>query len=70
MKNLTLEVTGMGCEGCAAAVKGALESVEGARRVLVSLEEGRARVLADDVVAGRELVAAVEAAGYEACLRS
>lgn len=66
MKNLELQVTGMGCEGCATAVRSALEKVEGARRVQVSLEEASAHVLAEDTVTGDDLVAAVAAAGYGA----
>lgn len=66
MRKLTLEVTGMKCEGCAGAVDAALGRVEGVRRVDVSLEDGRADVVGDDALAADDLVAAVEAAGYDA----
>lgn len=66
MKKLTLEVTGMKCEGCANAVDAALERMEGVRRVEVTLDDGRAELVADDGLAADDLVAAVEEAGYGA----
>ena len=66
MKKLTLDVTGMKCEGCANAVDAALGRVEGVRRVEVSLEEGRAEIVADDDLVPDELVTATEQAGYGA----
>lgn len=66
MKRLTLEVTGMKCGGCANAVASALSGVEGVRRVEVSLDDGRAELVADDGLAAGDLVAAVEEAGYDA----
>ena len=70
MKEITLDVSGMSCEGCASAVRKALERLEGVRRADVSLEEGTARVLADDPVGDDALVEGVEAAGYGASVRS
>lgn len=66
MRNVELEVTGMGCESCATAVRSALESVEGVRRAEVSLESRRARTLLEDGVDETALIEAVEAAGYGA----
>lgn len=66
MKDVTLRVTGMHCQGCVGSVRAALEGVEGVRRAEVSLEEERATVLAEDGVEPDALAAAVESAGYEA----
>lgn len=66
MKKLTLEVTGMRCEGCANAVDAALGRVDGVRRVDVSLDDGRAEVVGDEELAAADLVAAVAEAGYDA----
>lgn len=64
MKKLTLDVTGMKCEGCANTVDAALSRVDGVRRVEVSLEDARAALVLDDTVSETEIVAAVEEAGY------
>lgn len=66
MKNVTLDVEGMGCEGCASTVESALSGVEGVRRADVSLDEKEARVTAEDEVTAEDLVAVVEEAGYGA----
>lgn len=66
MKNVTIEVSGMMCEGCANSVESALKGVSGVKRADVSLEEERARLSVDDEVAEPDLVTAVEDAGYEA----
>jgi len=66
MKKSTLDVTGMKCEGCAGVVRSALDGVEGVRRVVVSLDEARAEVVAEDDVEPGALAAAVEEAGYGA----
>lgn len=66
MKKLRLDVDGMKCEGCASAVDAALNRVDGVRRVEVSLDDGRAELVADEGLAIDDLVAAVEAAGYGA----
>lgn len=69
MRRLTLEVSGMACDGCANHVRTALANVEGVRRAEVSLEGAMARVIADDEVEPPELVEAVEKAGYGATPR-
>lgn len=66
MKKLTLTVDGMKCEGCENAVDSAFRGVEGVRRADVSHEEGRADLVLDDEVSPKELVTAVEDAGYDA----
>ncbi|MGI9037703.1 MAG: heavy-metal-associated domain-containing protein [Gemmatimonadota bacterium] len=66
MKNLTLEIEGMKCEGCASRVRAALHPVPGVRRVDVSLEEARARVIGDNELDLDALMASVENAGYRA----
>jgi len=63
----TLRITGMTCNGCVRHVDTALRAVPGVSAVAVDLAEQRARVVHDperSPVPG--LVAAVEAAGYEA----
>lgn len=59
-----LKVDGMTCEHCQAAVKKALESVDGTTSVEVDLARGEARVEGNTEVA--TLVAAVENEGYQA----
>lgn len=66
MKELTLAVSGMACEGCARNVEAALRGVDGVRRAEVSLEEGEARLVLEEDVAHRDLVEAVARAGYGA----
>ncbi len=64
-EKLELEIEGMGCEGCVAAVDQALRAVPGVRIVTVDLKAGRATVEHDGVDAAA-LVRAVEKAGYDA----
>lgn len=66
MKQTTLNVTGMKCDGCAESVTSALEGVEGVRRADVSLDEGRAEVESEGSVTLDSLVAAVESVGFGA----
>ena len=64
MENKTvLSVKGMMCPHCVAHVKKALEAVEGAGEVVVSLDDAAATVTGSADRAA--LVAAVKAAGYE-----
>jgi Cu+-exporting ATPase len=66
-QTLQLAIEGMTCASCVARLETALQAVPGVLRVAVNLASEAARV---EVVAGaagvRELVAAVEAAGYRA----
>lgn len=67
MARSTLNVTGMTCDHCVAAVRTALEELPGVRSARVELENGRVVVDYDDAKASpRELTAAVADAGYQA----
>lgn len=70
MKNVSLRVSDMKCDGCVNAVRTAISRVEGVQRADVSLEDKMARVVADDAVQTDDLMAAVEEAGYTAKLSS
>jgi copper chaperone len=59
-----LNITGMTCDHCQRAVKGALEAVEGVQSASVDLDTGVARV--DGEADLNALVAAVEEEGYQA----
>ena len=60
----TVRITGMMCEHCEAAVKGALEKVPGVRSATASHEAGTAKVLLEAEVSDEALTRAVEAIGY------
>ena len=60
----TVRITGMMCEHCEAAVKGALEKVPGVKEAAASHEAGTARVILEAEVSDEELTRAVEAIGY------
>jgi copper chaperone CopZ len=62
----TLAITGMSCGHCVSHVKSALEDLEGVTLADVSLEENRADVTLSADIPDADLVAAVEAAGYQA----
>ena len=67
--NITeLSITGMTCRNCARHVSEALQGVLGVASVMVSLEDGRARVQwkPEQSPQPQALTAAVRAAGYEA----
>ena len=64
--NKTLAITGMSCGHCVSHVKSALEKVDGVSAVDVSLDENRADLTLSGNVGNSALVAAVEAAGYQA----
>ena len=66
MSEIRLQIDGMKCDGCAAAVTEALEGVPGVESAEVSLEGGTASVSAGGDVAVDALVRAVESAGYGA----
>jgi len=67
MKTTQMEVTGMTCGHCKAAVENALRSQPGVQAATVYLQEGAARVEYDEsAVAIEELLAAVEREGYKA----
>ena len=64
--NKTLAITGMSCGHCVSHVKSALEKVDGVTAVDVSLDENRADLTLSGDVGDSTLIAAVEAAGYQA----
>ncbi|MUV36836.1 Cu(+) exporting ATPase [Lentibacillus sp. JNUCC-1] len=62
----TLDVTGMTCEHCEKAVKGALENLEGVQTVEVNLGTGKVDVSYDDAsVTIAQMREAVEDQGYD-----
>ncbi len=63
---IELKVSGMTCDGCAAAVAGALRSLDGVDEVDVSLSAGTARVEASGRVTGKAMIDAIEAEGFGA----
>jgi len=65
MKEMTLAIDGMSCTHCVEAVRSALEELDGVRAETVTI--GTATVAYDPNKANpREIVAAVDAAGYHA----
>ena len=67
---ITLDVQGMTCDGCAAHVKNALEKVAGVEDVKVpTWQAARATVVAGVEVADETLMRSIENAGYRAQVR-
>jgi copper chaperone CopZ len=64
--NKKLEISGMTCGHCVSHVKSALEDMEGVSQAEVSLENQEADVTLSGEVVDADLIAAVEAAGYQA----
>ena len=62
-------VVGMHCGGCVQSVTRAISRVSGVKKVDVSLEKKAATVEFDTGVAPAAIVAAIEAAGFEASPR-
>lgn len=60
-----MKIEGMMCPHCEAAVKQALESLEGVQAAAVSHEKGTAHVTVSEEVANETLTAAVEEKGYK-----
>ena len=65
---IRLRVDGMGCDGCVASVRDALQAVQGVTRAEVDLRRGMAEVEAAAATEPAALIAAVDAAGYEAAV--
>ncbi len=61
-----LKISGMSCGHCVSHVKSALEDIEGVSQSDVSLENHEAEVTLSGEVVDADLIAAVEAAGYQA----
>lgn len=69
MASAKLKVTGMTCGHCREKVEHALSQMAGVYSAVVDLPDGIAEVdFSDDAVTARQLVAAVELAGYGAKL--
>lgn len=64
MRTLSIPIAGMTCDGCKAAAAKALAAVPGVKEVRVSLDPGRAEILADERASDAALAAAVERAGF------
>lgn len=65
MSEMTFEVDGMTCGGCAVSVRRAIERLAGVQEVLVTREPGRVVVRAADVGADR-IEHVIRQAGYAA----
>lgn len=63
-KEINLKVEGMQCAMCPPEVEAVLKSVEGVNSCEVSLEKGKAMVMAEEMVKEEDLVKAVEKAGH------
>ncbi|MFV0318055.1 MAG: heavy-metal-associated domain-containing protein [Microthrixaceae bacterium] len=62
---MTVEVLGMTCGHCEAAVKAEVATVEGVSDVEVNLETGAVRILSEAPIDPQLVSAAVQEAGYE-----
>ncbi|GBQ22764.1 heavy-metal-associated domain-containing protein [Gluconacetobacter sacchari] len=66
METLTLNVTGMTCDGCVSSVRKALENTDGVTAADVTLQPGRASISYDPArTSPAALRMAVEDAGFE-----
>ena len=65
-RRLTLEVEGMSCASCVNRIERYLRKLEGVQEATVNLATNRATVVANPDVTTDAIVAAVEAAGYDA----
>ncbi len=69
-QQITVQIEGMTCDGCAGHVRKALAGVDGVDEVrLPTWQAGKAEVLASDTVVDEALIGAVERAGYRALVR-
>lgn len=66
MKKIRFEISGMTCDHCARTVERAMESVPGTRDASASYPAGRGEAHVEDAVSARDLIGAVERAGYGA----
>ena len=66
MKNLTLEIDGMGCSGCVNTIENTLSALPGVKTAIANLEKGIAEVNYDEnEVKESDFKEAVEEAGYQ-----
>ncbi|WP_062115124.1 heavy metal translocating P-type ATPase [Aureimonas sp. AU40] len=68
-RRLAFTVEGMSCASCTGRVERALAAVPGVSEASVNLATGEAHVAASPAIGPDDLVAAIEAAGYDARLR-
>jgi mercuric reductase len=69
-QQITLQIEGMTCDGCAGHVRKALASIDGVHEVrLPTWQAGKAEVLTSDTVVDEVLINAIEQAGYRAFVR-
>ena len=61
---IKLSIVGMACAGCVSSVEKSLLAVDGAKEVVVSLDEGTANISGQ--VAANLLIEAVKEAGFSA----
>ena len=67
MKEVKLNIEGMHCTGCSIRLEKVLNNVDGVESAKVSLEEKKADIKYDETqVSEKELIAAVEDAGFKA----
>lgn len=65
METLSFEVGGMHCGGCAGKVRNALSTLAGVRNIEVTLNPGKATVMADPArVTPAQIESAITALGY------
>ena len=64
MKDVTMKVPDMSCGHCVAAIRGALEKVEGVTGVEASLDTKVVKVSTSGGVADSDLLGAVREVGY------
>ncbi len=65
MTTTSVQVQGMTCEHCVAAVRSEIGKLAGVEDVTVDLESGAVTIESAAPIAGEDLRAAVDEAGYE-----
>lgn len=65
MKNITLKVTGMMCNGCENRVINGLKTIEGIKEVKASHEKGIVEVESEDNITEDMIIEKIEDIGYE-----
>ncbi|MDR9419001.1 heavy-metal-associated domain-containing protein [Gracilimonas sp.] len=66
MKNIVLNIDGMGCSGCVNTIENTLSALPGVKTAIANLEKGIAEVDYDDnEVKESDFKKAVEEAGYQ-----
>lgn len=71
MKSLTMKVEGMRCNGCAERIRSRIAMQPGVQTIVVSFDEGQARVLYDPQATDADRLAdAVQKLGYRVVDRS